>query len=41
MWVMGPQAKAKDGMRMKPAARNMINDMCSSYDDDTANRVKR
>jgi hypothetical protein len=29
MWVRGPHAKANEGIRMKPAARNKINDMCS------------
>jgi hypothetical protein len=32
MWVMGPHAKAKDGMKMKPAASNKINDIGASGD---------
>jgi hypothetical protein len=32
IWVRGPHAKAKEGIRMKPAARNKINDMFSFFD---------
>jgi hypothetical protein len=31
MWVRGPHAKAKEGIRMKPAARNKMNDMCPFF----------
>jgi hypothetical protein len=32
MWVIGPHAKAKEGMRIIPDASNRINDMYASSD---------